>query len=79
LFENYSQNILYNLASVVAGNELSMSLQEIETLLFLLLSIRLKNEAEDLKQNEKDNNNNVRQVYLGKAFEAVTARLSKKL
>jgi len=79
LFENYSQNILYNLASVVAGNELSMSLQEIETLLFLLLSIRLKNEAEDLKHNEKDNNNNVRQVYLGKAFEAVTARLSKKL
>ena len=46
LYQVYSQNQLYNLASVISGNELSLANKDIENQLFILLSQQLRNKVE---------------------------------
>ena len=77
-----NENFIYNIASIIAGNELNTNLKDKEKILFILLSVNLmikKNEMSKTADHEENQLNGMREIKLGKAFEAVLVRLSRQL
>ena len=70
--------MLYNLASVIVENEADLSIPDIENVLFVLASIKLKRKA-DYGEDPNGAEGLERKIYLGKSFDTLIVRLSKRL